>query len=75
MLNCNGRDQLLLRQVAVLEEILKTLQRIEVKLSATPRLGRVGRVLEPSQVKPPVAAVTSESSIYLLRFVIMGPSF
>lgn len=44
MLNCNDRDQLLLRQVAVLEEILKTLQRIEVKLSAAPRLGRVGRV-------------------------------
>ena len=40
MLNCNERDQLAVKQVALLEAILQSLQRIEAKLEGAPRLPR-----------------------------------
>lgn len=57
MLNCNERDQLMLRQVAILEEIFKSLQRIEAKLEGAPHL--------PRKVEVPSLKPVLESTIPL----------
>ena len=55
MLNCNERDQLALKQVALLEAILQSLQRIEAKLEGAPHLPRKVEVPSLKPVMEPIA--------------------